>query len=139
MQETLFTKIIQGEIPCHKIYEDDQTFAFLDIHPVQPGHVLVVPKEPIEFAWDLPDDSYQALMATCKKIALRMRDILGVSRIGMQIEGLDVPHTHIKLIPFNTHDEYFNHPDLFTEPDHASLAAMAEKLAFPESNGETNV
>lgn len=130
MQDTIFTKIIKGEIPCHKIYEDELTFAFLDIHPIQPGHSLVIPKIAIEYAWDLPDDVYQALMATSKKIALRLRSTLAVPRVGMQIEGLDVPHVHIKLIPFSTHEEFFNHPDMMAEPDHAALAQMAERLSL---------
>jgi histidine triad (HIT) family protein len=142
MQNTIFTKIINGEIPCHKIYEDDLTFAFLDIHPVQPGHVLVVPKMPIEYAWDLPNDVYQALMATCKIIAVRMRSVLDVPRVGMQIEGLDVPHVHVKLIPFTTHEEFFHHPNMAADPDHPALAAMAQRLAFDTvktDNGVSNV
>ncbi len=67
MEDSIFTKIIKGEIPCHKVYEDAQTLAFLDIHPVQPGHMLVIPKQQIEFVWDLPDEIYQALMMTTKK------------------------------------------------------------------------
>lgn len=130
MQETIFTKIIKGEIPCHKIYEDELTFAFLDIHPIQPGHTLVVPKAEVEYAWDLPEEVYQALMATSKRIALHLRSKLAVPRVGMQIEGLDVPHVHIKLIPFSTHEEFFNHPDMMADPDHATLAQMAERLSL---------
>jgi histidine triad (HIT) family protein len=76
MQESIFTKIIKGEIPSHKIYEDDKTFAFLDIHPKTPGHVLVVPKNQVQFAWDLPNEDYAALMSTVKKIALRIKEVL---------------------------------------------------------------
>ena len=72
-QESVFTKIIKGEIPSHKIYEDDKTFAFLDIHPVQPGHVLVVPKVQVDNIWNLSDEDYQAVLNACKHIALAMQ------------------------------------------------------------------
>lgn len=128
MQESIFTKIINGDIPCHKIYEDDLTLAFLDIHPVQPGHALVVPKKQIEFVWDLPDTDYQAVMATTKKVALRLREVLGVAYVGERIIGVDVPHAHVQIIPFNTVAEYKTPQDMTSQPDHGALAAMAEKL-----------
>ena len=127
-EDSIFTKIIKGEIPCHKIYEDEQTFAFLDIHPVQPGHTLIIPKKQIEFVWDLPSDDYQALMAVVQKIALQLRTKLGVKYVGSQVVGVDVPHAHVHLIPFNTPEEYHVHPDMTADPDHATLAALAEKL-----------
>jgi histidine triad (HIT) family protein len=127
----IFTKIINGDIPCHKIYEDDKTFAFLDIHPIQPGQVLVVPKTEVPFAWDLDDATYQSLMATAKKIALRLREQFpDKTHVGMHVEGLDVAHAHLKIFPFSTHQEFTNHPDMSAEPDHAALAEMAKKLAF---------
>src|SRR5437660_2164632 len=85
VQDSIFTKIIKGEIPSHKVYEDDRTFAFLDIHPVQPGHTLVIPKKQIEFVWDLPDEDYMAVMLAAKKIARRMREVLGVRYVGEKI------------------------------------------------------
>jgi len=129
-EPTLFTKIINGEIPAHKIYEDEKTFAFLDIHPHQPGHTLVVPKTEVEFLWDLSDDDYQAVMATCKKLARHLRETLHVSYVGVKVMGTDVPHTHVHLIPFNTADEYLVRADMSQEPDHPALAEMAKKLAF---------
>jgi len=130
MQDSLFTKIIKGEVPCEKVYEDDKTFAFLDIYPVQPGHTLVVPKKQIEFVWDLPDEDYQALMNSVKKVALHIREVLKVKYVGVQVIGLHVPHAHVQLIPFNTIEEYRKHHDMQGEPDHAALSAMAKKLAF---------
>ena len=130
MQDSIFTKIIKGEIPSHKIYEDDKTFAFLDIHPVQPGHVLVVPKKQVDHIWDLPDEDYQALMAAAKKVANRQREILQPKRVGEQIVGIDVPHAHIHVFPFNTMEEYRHVPDMDVEPDHTALAEMAQKLAM---------
>src|SRR5574343_582542 len=102
MIDSIFTKIINGELPCYKIYEDDLTLAFLDIHPVQPGHMLVIPKQQIEFVWDLPDDLYQAVMSTSKKMAIKMRSTLPQLYVHERIVGLDVPHAHVQLIPFDT-------------------------------------
>jgi histidine triad (HIT) family protein len=130
MSDSLFTKIIRGEIPSHKIYEDELTYAFLDIHPIQPGHVLVIPKKEVEFVWDLPEADYQALMATAQKVALRLREVMQKPYVGEQIQGTDVPHAHVHLIPFSTADEFRARPDMSKEPDHDALAALAQKLAF---------
>lgn len=130
MQDSIFTKIIKGEIPSHKIYEDDKTYAFLDIHPVQPGHTLVIPKVQVEFVWDLSDEDYEAVMQTAQKIALRLRAVLKTPYIGEQIIGVDVPHAHVHLIPFSTVDEFRNRPNMSAAPDHTALAEMAAKLAL---------
>lgn len=130
MQDSIFTKIIKGEIPSHKIYEDDHVFAFLDIRPIAPGHVLVVPKVQIPFVWDLADDDYRILMESVKKIALHLRDTLAVPYVGQQVIGVDVPHAHVHLIPFTTPAEYHSRPDPVAEPDHGMLAAMADRLKF---------
>jgi histidine triad (HIT) family protein len=130
MQDSIFTKIIKGEIPCHKVYEDELTFAFLDIHPKSPGHTLVIPKKQIEFVWDLPDEDYAALMATAKKVAKRIKEVLSAQFIGEQIIGIDVPHAHVQIFPFNNMEEYRTMPDMSADPDHDALTAIAEKLAF---------
>ncbi len=131
MTDTIFTKIIKGEIPCHKVYEDDKTFAFLDIHPIQPGQVLVVTKTPAESFLDLDDEDYVALMQTVRKVAGKLRRVFpDKKRIGVMIEGLDVPHVHVKLLPIDSGDEFRNVPDANAEPDHAALAKMAAKLAL---------
>ena len=130
MSDSIFTRIIKGEIPAYKIYEDEKTLAFLDIHPVQPGHTLVVPKEQIEFVWDLPDELYQAVMATSKKVALRLRDLMGTKYVSERIVGIDVPHAHVQLIPFNEVSELRAQPDMNAEPDHEALAQMTKRLAF---------
>jgi histidine triad (HIT) family protein len=130
MADSIFTKIIKGEIPSHKVYEDEKTLAFLDIHPVQPGHTLVVPKIEVEFVWDLPPEDYQALMDTVYKVGRRLREVSGKPYIGQQIFGIDVPHTHVHLIPFSTAAEFHRKPDINAEPDHTALAEMAKKLAF---------
>lgn len=130
MQDSIFTKIIKGEIPCHKIYEDERTLAFLDIHPSQTGHTLVVPKKQIEFVWDLPDEEYWAIMATAKKVALHLREVLGAKYVGERIIGVDVPHAHVQLIPFSTVEEWHAPQDMEAEPNHAALASLAQRLAF---------
>ena len=129
-QQSIFTKIINGEIPSHKVYEDEATYAFLDIHPVQPGHVLVIPKKEVEFVWDLSDDDYQALMRAVQKVALQLKLKLGVPYVGSQVVGVDVPHAHVHLIPFSTVEEFRQVPDMNGEPDHELLASIAEKLRF---------
>lgn len=128
MSTTLFTKIINGEIPSHKIYEDDKTFAFLDISPISRGHTLVVPKNPVEFLWDLPSEDYAAVMETAQKLALHLRKTLGVPYVGQQVVGVDVPHAHVHLVPFSTVKEFRHQPDMNAEPDHAALAEVADVL-----------
>lgn len=130
MQDSIFTKIIKGDIPSHKIYEDDHIYAFLDIHPIAKGHTLVIPKKQVEFLWDLDDETYLHLQAVAKKIALHLRQTLEVPYVGVQVIGVDVPHAHIHLIPFVEPIEYHSHPDDTADPDHAELAKIAEKLAF---------
>jgi len=132
MEESIFTKIVRGEIPSHKIYEDERTLAFLDIHPIQPGHVLVVPKLQVGFVWDLSDEDYQALMTTVQKVGQRLREVFPEKqRIGVMIQGLDVDnHAHVKVFPFDTAEEFYNIPDMTAEPDDNALAEMAQKLSF---------
>ena len=129
MQDSLFTKIIKGEIPSHKVYEDDKTLAFLSIYPSVPGHTLVIPKTQVESLWDLNADDYLAVMQTAQKVALRLRDVLKVERVGEKVVGLDIPHAHIHLVPFNAAEEYYA-KETTDEPDHAALAAIAERLRF---------
>lgn len=130
MQPSVFTKIISGEIPSHKIYEDDLTLAFLDVHPKNEGHTLVVPKiRPAEFVWDLEDEIYQACMVTAKKVALRLREELPYQYVHLGVVGTDVPYAHIHVIPFNTTRDLHDVP-LSGEPDHTNLAQLAEKLRF---------
>ena len=129
MQDSLFTKIIKGEIPSHKVYEDEKTLAFLSIYPSVEGHTLVIPKAQVESLWDLSTDDYQALMETTRKVALRLRDVFDVERVGEKVIGLDVPHAHIHLVPFNTPEEYYA-KETTDEPNHAALAAVAQRLSF---------
>ncbi|MBQ6461331.1 HIT domain-containing protein [Candidatus Saccharibacteria bacterium] len=97
---SVFTKIINGEIPCYKIYEDDKTLAFLDIHPETKGHTLVVPKKEVDKIYDLEDEDYKALMDTVKKLSKHMEQVLGVRTL-WKVVGTDVPHAHVHLEPFD--------------------------------------
>lgn len=130
MNDSVFTKIIKGEIPAHKVYEDDKTLAFLDIHPKQPGHTLVIPKQQVEFVWDLESGDYQALMEAVQKVGRRLREVMEKPYVGEQIVGIDVPHAHVHLFPFSTIEEYKSSPAENGEPDHGALAEIARKLAF---------
>jgi histidine triad (HIT) family protein len=129
MENSIFTRIIKGEIPCHKVYEDDMTFAFLDIHPIQPGHVLVIPKKQISEFQDLPDEDYQALFMAVKKISQKIKQTLNPARVCLRVEGFDVQHVHVHVYPCNTAKEFYGARDRETlEPDHQALAAMAQKF-----------
>ena len=97
---SIFTKIINGEIPCYKIYEDDKTFAFLDIHPETKGHTLVIPKNEVDKIYELPDEDYTALMQTVKKLSNHLEKVLG-ARILWKVVGTDVPHAHVHLMPLD--------------------------------------
>lgn len=124
---TIFTRIINGEIPSHKIAEDDQFLAFLDIQPVAEGHVLVVPKVEVDYLFDLDDDTYVGLMQFAKRIAPVLKRAVPCRRIGVAVIGLEVPHTHVHLVPLNhINDINFNKPKL--TPSQEELAGIAEKI-----------
>jgi histidine triad (HIT) family protein len=130
-QKTVFAMIVDGEIPCHKIYEDDRTLAFLDINPVAPGHTLVIPKTATEFLWELGDDDYLAVAATVKKVAKRLQAVLSKAYVGEMVVGTDVPHAHVHVVAFD-HSSEIKHVIVRQEgrADDAELAAMAAQLAF---------
>jgi histidine triad (HIT) family protein len=115
--ETVFSKIAKGEIPSYKIAEDDRYFAFLDINPLAAGHTLVIPKEPIDYIFDIDDDLYRGLFLFAKKIAAAMVKVIPCKRIGIAVVGLEVPHAHIHLVPLNTiYDIDFKKPKLKLTP-----------------------
>lgn len=130
MEDTIFTKIIKGEIPSHKIYEDEKTFAFLDIHPLADGHVLVISKAQVAFIWDLEPEDYQAVMATVQKVGARLRDVMDAAFVGVEVIGVDVPHAHVHVVPFSTTDQLRAKISDAHEPDHDKLATLAEKIRF---------
>ncbi|MFV5700506.1 HIT family protein [Flavobacterium sp. XS2P12] len=102
---SIFTKIVNGEIPCYKIAEDDNFLAFLDVNPNAKGHTLCIPKQEIDKIFDIEDDLYIGLMQFSKKIAIALEKTVPCKRIGMAVIGLEVPHAHVHLIPLNEMDE----------------------------------
>ncbi|MEG0560123.1 MAG: HIT family protein [Muribaculaceae bacterium] len=98
---TIFSKIASGEIPCYKIAEDENHFAFLDINPVAPGHTLVIPKKEVDYLFDLSKEDYAALQLFARKVAKSLKNIIPCKRIGVAVMGLEVPHAHIHLVPIN--------------------------------------
>jgi histidine triad (HIT) family protein len=101
MEDSIFTKIINGIIPCYKIAEDDNFIAFLDINPLQEGHTLVVPKIQIDYIYALPDDILSELFIFSKVVAKKIENAIKCDRIGIAVVGLEVPHAHVHLIPIN--------------------------------------
>ncbi len=133
MEDSIFAKIVAGEVPAHKIYENDTTLAFLDIHPKNEGHTLVIPKvNPTVFVWDLDPNTYAEVMKTAQKVALRLRSELSWTHVHEAIVGTDVPYAHVHLTPFNTTDDLHKPRDMSAEPNHAALAALAKKLYFED-------
>ncbi len=115
---TIFTKIINGEIPCYKIAEDDNYFAFLDINPLKAGHTLVVPKKETDYIFDLDDKQLSGLIIFSKKVAVAIKSAIPCKRIGVAILGLEVPHAHIHLVPMdNMEDVNFKNPKLKFSPE----------------------
>jgi histidine triad (HIT) family protein len=98
---SIFSKIIEGEIPCYKIAEDDYFFAFLDINPVAKGHVLVVPKQEVDVFFDLEETTLTSILPFCKKIGNAIQKVVPCNRIGLSVVGLEVPHAHVHLIPIS--------------------------------------
>lgn len=131
-EPSIFTKIIAGEIPSHKIYEDNIAYAFLDICPIQFGQVVVVPKKQVGFVWDLDKEDYEGLMLAVQKVGRRIREVFPEHRrVGVMIEGLDVTnHAHVKVFPFSTGKEFRHDPSGEPSPSQEALAELAEKLRF---------
>ena len=129
---TVFSKNVAGEIPCHKIAEDSEFFAFLDIHPVATGHTLVIPKEEVDYLFAIDDAKLGRMMAFATRIARAQEQAIPCRRIGLTVIGLEVPHAHIHLVPI-THesDMYFDRPKGTPTNDElaATAAAIREKLA----------
>lgn len=103
--ETIFTRIIKGEIPCYKIAEDDRFFAFLDVNPLGKGHALVVPKKHSSYIFDMEDKELADMMVFAKKVAKAIEACIPCLRIGVAVIGLEVPHTHIHLVPLNEEND----------------------------------
>ena len=124
---SIFSRIVAGEIPCHKIAEDDRFLAFLDIMPLAEGHTLVIPKLEVDRYFDLPDDILRDINVFARDVALKLERAIPCERVGVAIIGLEVPHAHVHLIPLNgVADINFERPKLQFSQD--ELAATAEKI-----------
>ena len=125
---SLFEKIAAGEIPSYKVAESDKYFAFLDINPVHPGHVLVIPRKQTDYIFDLSDEDYTGLMLFAKRVANAIRKAIPCKKVGVTVIGLDVPHAHVHLVPMNTGaDMNFCAPKL-TLPEE-EMKEIAAKIA----------
>lgn len=128
---TIFTRIINGEIPCHKIAENDEFFAFLDINPIATGHTLVVPKQETDYLFDLDDDLLGRMMVFAKSVAKSLQKAIPCERIGLTVIGLEVPHAHIHLVPIRQEsDIYFGKEKKKVSPEELSLTAETIRTAY---------
>lgn len=120
---TIFTKIINGEIPSYKVAENEEFIAFLDINPNAKGHTLCVPKQEVNKLFDLDEETYNKLMSFSRQVALALRQVVDCKRIGMSVVGLEVPHVHVHLIPINAmRDMTFQHKVKMTNEEFKALA-----------------
>lgn len=125
---SIFTRIVNGEIPCYKVAENENFLAFLDVNPVRMGHVLVVPKREVDYVFDLDDEHLSAMMVFSKEVAGKIKSVIPCKKVGVTVIGLEVPHAHIHLIPINAlHDMDFTRPKMAVSSE--ELMEMAEKLS----------
>lgn len=125
---SIFTKIIKGEIPCYKIAEDENYFAFLDINPNTKGHTLCVPKKEVDKLFDLDEATYMGLMNFSRKVGLAIEKTITCNRVGMTVIGLEVPHVHVHLIPLNEmKDMSFQHKVSLSNDEFIALAETIRK------------
>ncbi|MBK9390406.1 MAG: HIT family protein [Bacteroidetes bacterium] len=126
---SIFTRIINGEIPCYKVAENGRFFAFLDISPLKAGHTLIVPKKEIDYLFDLEDNDLEGIMVFSKKVAAAIKKAYPCNRIGVAVLGLEVPHAHIHLVPMdNMEDVNFKNPKLkFSPEEFREIAANISK------------
>jgi histidine triad (HIT) family protein len=123
---SIFTRIVDGEIPSYKLREDDRFLAFLDVRPIRPGHTLVIPKQEIDQLFDLPDDLLGDLFVFAKPVAAAIREVSGAPRVGVAVVGVEVPHAHVHLVPLEgVHDIDFRRAKPAEQDD---LAEMAERI-----------
>ncbi len=124
---TIFTKIIAGEIPCHRVWEDDHHLAFLDIRPVQPGHTLVIPKREVSYLFDLTPEEQSALWESVRTVEGKLRGALGCARVVVTVVGWEVPHVHVHLIPTHAIGDVPFPPPCGLDP--LELPALAARIA----------
>lgn len=131
---SIFSKIINGDLPAYKVAESDRQLAFLDINPIAKGHCLVIPKLEIDYIYDLPDQELADLHLFAKKVALAIEKVVACERIGVMVAGLEVPHAHIHLVPMNNiHDLSFTRPKLDCSQEEFEQLAEAIQKEFQAS------
>jgi histidine triad (HIT) family protein len=130
---TIFSKIVNGEIPSYKVAEDDYFFAFLDIHPLAKGHTLIVTKTEIDYLFDLNDELYKKMLVFSKRLAKSLEKVIDCQRVGMAVVGLEIPHAHIHLIPLNSMDDmdFKRQPLQLSKEEFVGIAAQINQ-AFEE-------
>lgn len=124
---TIFSRIISGELPCHKVAENDQFLAFLDIQPLRMGHVLVIPKVETDYIFDMADEELAEMILFAKKVAIGIKQVIPCRKIGVSVIGLEVPHAHIHLVPMDAMND-MNFSGTKMQPEHEALAALASQL-----------
>jgi histidine triad (HIT) family protein len=130
---SIFSKIIEGDIPCYKIAEAEDYFAFLDINPLTKGHTLVIPKKETDYIFELDDDSYAGLMLFAKRVAIAIKKVIACERIGIAVIGLEVPHAHVHLVPINgMYDIDFSKPKLMLSEEEFIEIAASISAAYNE-------
>lgn len=123
---TIFSRIVAGEIPCYKVAENDKFFAFLDINPLVKGHTLVIPKQEVDYIFDLSDDDLAAMQLFAKQVAIAIKKAFPCIKVGQAVLGLEVPHAHIHLIPMQSEkDMLFSNPKLKLSDEEFSSIAEA--------------
>ena len=128
---TIFSRIIAGEIPCYKVAEDDKFFAFLDINPLVKGHTLVVPKQEVDYIFDLADEDLAAMQVFAKRVAKAIKQAFPCLKVGQAVLGLEVPHAHIHLIPMQSEkDMLFSNPKLKLTDEEFTHIAEAIRAAL---------
>lgn len=132
---SIFTRIVKGEIPCHKVAENDRFLAFLDINPIAVGHTLVIPKKEKDYIFDIDDEQYMELFLFAKKVALAVENVIPCQRIGVAVVGLEVPHAHIHLVPLQTiYDIDFKKPKLKIPQEEFVVIARQISESFARVN-----
>ena len=134
MADCIFCKIVGREIPAHIVKEDKNILVFLDVNPVNPGHLLIIPKKHIESVFDLPDEQYKNIFETAKALSTPLQNAMQSSKIGIAVEGFGVPHAHVHLVPLHNPNEL--NPERATHMDDETLATIAEKIVAEIAKAE---
>lgn len=133
MNDSIFTRIINGEIPCHKIYEDEVVFAMLDIDPLADGHTLIFPKKQVDLLWDLDAETYHHLLEVAKTLSKTLQKTFNPKRVGLVVEGFGVPHAHLHLVPLYDNDVLQLHHGYPAKKSPEELAQIALLISENQS------